>query len=167
MYKGNPCIQAQASYEIFLMIIEHQQGAAQNMASVGIVPKVFIFVIRIGIIGQTLGHTQLQASLEKIKIVVPIQPKVVPKGRIIGILIHKREARIWISKISFPFFVSIGFSTDTQNDAPRVIGNQMGDICIMQENGTVELVNIQHIIPWDFRVLGKTNACVQQYHHVK
>ena len=61
------------------------------MASVGIVPKILISVVWVGIVRNPLTYSQLQISFEKIEVVMGVHPKMFSKGWVVHILIDERK----------------------------------------------------------------------------
>ena len=60
---------------------------------VGIVPKIILFVIRVCIVCQPMCDPQLDISFKKIEIIMAVQPVVIAKGRIVGVVIDKSITR--------------------------------------------------------------------------
>ena len=87
-----------------------------------------------------------------------IQPKMFAKGRIVHILVHKGKAGIGVAKGCLPILMSKTFAVESQNDTPGMVRDQVGNIRIVQEDGTIELAHIQRILFWSIPVLGKSNA---------
>ena len=136
------------------------------MGTVGIVPEIFSPVVRIGVIRDTLRDPKLQIPFEEIKIIMRIQSKMLTKGWIVHILINKRKTGIGISQIGFPVFVTESFSVETDNNTTRVIGNQMGNVRIVQKYRTIKLADIQGILLGNITILGKSKANTQQNNQV-
>jgi len=92
-------------------------------------------------------------ELEKIKIIMCVQPEMFAKGCIVHILINKRKTCIWVTQISFPILVTVAFTVKSQNNTSRMIGDQVGNIGIVQQDGTIELADIQGIFFWNIPLL--------------
>tara|TARA_R110002049_G_scaffold78973_1_gene201525 strand:+ start:21544 stop:21954 length:411 start_codon:yes stop_codon:yes gene_type:complete len=131
------------------------------MGTIGVIPKIILLIKGIGIIGYTLSQPKLKVSFKKIEIVMGVKSKILPQSTVVHILINERKTGIGVIVQLLPFLVTICFPIISQDKSTRVIGNQMGNIRIVQQYGTVVLANIQGI-PFGFlRVLGKAKSCRQ------
>ena len=102
------------------------------MTPIGIVPKVFSSIVWIGIIRNTLCHPKLKVSLEKIEIIVRVQPKMLSQRGIIHVLIDEGKTCIWIAQIGFPVLMTETPSVKTYDNPSGMISNQVGNIWIVQ-----------------------------------
>ena len=102
------------------------------MGTIGVIPKIIVLIKGIGVIGHPLSQSKLKVSFKEIKIVMGIKSIILPQCTIVHILINERKTSIGVIVQLLPFLVTIGFPIISQDKSTRMIGNQMGNIRIVQ-----------------------------------
>ena len=93
------------------------------MSTVGIIPKVLVPVIGIGIVGDPLPYPELHMSLKEIEIIMRIQAVVVPQSLIVHVLVCEGETRIRVIVFLLPFFMPVSLTVQPKDKTSRVIRN--------------------------------------------
>jgi hypothetical protein len=62
------------------------------VGTIGVVPKIFVLIKGIGVIGYALPQPKLKVSFKKIEIIMGIKSKILPQSAVVHILINERKS---------------------------------------------------------------------------
>ncbi len=74
-----------------------------------------------------------------------IQPIVLTKGRIVHILVDEGIAHIWIIIRCLPFLKTVGLPIHPKDQTTWMGRDQMGNVRVVQNHGTIKLIDINRI----------------------
>src|SRR5690606_34660569 len=88
--------QSETVKKVFFLIIQHKKSRRHQPRAECEIPIVFFFVIRIGVVCDSLADPQLKTSVKKIKTVMTKQSVKISKFLIFIVLIVKTHTKIGI-----------------------------------------------------------------------
>ncbi len=113
------------------------------MATVGVVSEILSTVIGVRIVGNPLPNTKLKVPFPEIEIIMQVKAEVIAQSTGSHILVNKGDPLIGVAVSLLPGLCTKRLSVEPQDKPGRVFADQVGNIRIVEEDRSIEGIQIE------------------------